>query len=153
MLRQELAFIKAVGSMQLSPVLLRELRKAMAAAKKALAATALNASASALEHPGGAGGEARTSLDSVKAKVCKRKAEELSNSECTSEPASRRPAPGHLFDGGPEVQGTTDELAAQSTRQLRSAKGRLAYATVVAGVASLQKPSWLHKSSQRFSSS
>jgi hypothetical protein len=74
MLRQEeLAFIKAVGSMDLSPVFLRELRKAMAAAKKkkALAATTPNASASALEYPGGAGGEARTSLDSVKANVCK----------------------------------------------------------------------------------
>jgi hypothetical protein len=43
MLRQEeLAFIKAVGNMELSPVLLWELRKAMAAEKKkALSATNL----------------------------------------------------------------------------------------------------------------
>jgi hypothetical protein len=32
--QEELAFIKAVGSMELYPVLLRELRKAMAADKK-----------------------------------------------------------------------------------------------------------------------
>jgi len=100
MLRQEeLVFIKAVGSMELSPVLLRELRKAMAAAKKkkALSATKPNASASALVHPGGAGGGVRTSLDSVQPNVCKRKAEELSNKDCTTEPTSRRLAPANLF--------------------------------------------------------
>jgi len=99
MLRQEeLAFIKAVGSMELSPVLLRELREAMDAAKKkeALSATTPNASASALVHPGGAGGGVWTSTDSVQSNVCKRKADELSNQDCTTEPASRRPAPGHL---------------------------------------------------------
>jgi len=152
MLRQEeLAFIKSVGSVELSPVLLRELRKAMAAAnkKKALSATTPNASASALVHPGGAGGGIRTSLDSVQPNVCKRKAQELSNQDCTTEPASRRPAPGHLFEDGPQVQGTTGELAAQSSRQLGSAEGRLAYAMVVAGVASLQKPSGPHKSTAK----
>jgi hypothetical protein len=146
--QEELAFINAVGTMELSPVLLRVLRKAMAAAKKkkALAATTPNASASPLVHPGGAGGEARTSLDSEHPNECKRKAEELSNPDCTTEAASRRPAPGHLFEDGTEVQGTTGELTAQSSWQLGSAEGRLAYATVVAGVASLQKPSGPHKS-------
>ena len=145
MLRQEeLAFIKAVGSMELSPVLLRELRKAMTVAKKkALLATTPNASASALVHPGGL----RKPLDSVQSNVCKRKADELSNQDCMTEPASRRPAPGHLFEDGPEAQGTTGELAAQSSRQIGSAEGRLAYATVVAGVASLQMPNGSHKSS------
>jgi len=90
MLRQEeLAFIKAMGSMELSPVLLRELRRAMAAAKKKVpAATTSSARASALVHSGGAGGEARTSLDSVQPNVFKRKAEELSNPDCTTEPAA-----------------------------------------------------------------
>jgi hypothetical protein len=140
MLRQdELAFIKAVGSMELSPFLLREMRKAMAAAKKkkALSATTPNARASALVHPGGAGGGVRTSLDSVQPNVCNMKAEELSNHDCTTESANRRPAPGHVFEDGPEVQATTGELAAQSSRQLGSADGRLAYATVVAWVVSL----------------
>jgi hypothetical protein len=78
--------------------------------------------------------------------VCKRKSEELPNQDCTTEPVSRRPAPGGLFEHGPEAQGTTGELAAQSSRQLGSSEGRLAYATVVAGVASQQKPSGPHKS-------
>ena len=109
----------------------------MEAAKKAFAATTPNASASTLLPPGGAGGEYRTFLDSVQSNVCK--------NVCTAEPASRRPAPRHLFEDEPEVQGTTGEVAAQSSRQLGTAKGRLAYATVVAGV-SLQKPSEPHKS-------
>jgi len=83
----------------------------------------------------------------VQPNVCKRKAEEFSSQVCTTKPASRRPAPGYLFEDGPEVQGTTGELAAQSSRQLVSDEGRLAYATVVAGVASLQKSSGPHKSS------
>jgi hypothetical protein len=104
--------------MELSPVLLRELRKAMAAAKKkkAISATPPNASASALVHPDGAGGGVRALLDSVQPNVCKRKAEELSSQDCTTEPATRRPAPGHLFEDGTEAQGTTGELAAQSSR-------------------------------------
>jgi hypothetical protein len=66
--------------------------------KKALAASKAT-SAAAHEHPGG---EARTSRDSLS----KQKAEELTSSDCPSEPASRRPAPGRLFDDGPEAQGT-----------------------------------------------
>jgi hypothetical protein len=77
--QEELAFIKAIGSMELSPVLFRELRKAMAVAKKkkSISATPSHASASALVHPGGAGGGVRTPLDSAQPNVCKRKAEEL----------------------------------------------------------------------------
>jgi hypothetical protein len=84
MLRQEeLDFIKAIGTMKLSPVLLQELRKAMAAAKKkmVLASTA---------SPGGAVGAGPTSLDQPN--VSKRKAEEIPSADCTDEPASRRPA-------------------------------------------------------------
>jgi hypothetical protein len=101
MLKQEkLAFLKAITSIELSPVFLRELKKAMAAGKKKKALAASKAtSTAALERPSG---EARTSRDTL----CKRKAEELSSSDC------RRPAPGHLFDDGPEAQGTTGELAA-----------------------------------------
>jgi hypothetical protein len=137
MLRQKkLPFIKAIGTNELSPVLPRELRKAMAAAKKkVLASTAPT---------GGAVGDAPTFLDQPNA--CKGKAEEISSADCTNEPASRRPAPGHVFEEGPEVQDTTGELAAQSSRQLGSAEGRLAYATVVAKAASLHKPSGPHKS-------
>ena len=120
MLRQEeVAFIKALSSIELSPVFLRELSKAMAAGKKkkALAAPKVNAaSTSPLERPSKIGGEARTCRDSPQPSVSKSKADELSNTDCLSVPASRRPVPGHLFDDGPEAQDTTGELVAQSSR-------------------------------------
>jgi hypothetical protein len=138
--QEEVAFLKALTSIELSPVFLRERKKAMAAGKKRKALAASKAtSTAALERPGG---EARTSRDTLS----KRKAEELSSSDCPSESASRRPAPGHLFDDGPEAQGTTGELAALGSRQLGPTEGGLAYATVVAGVASPQQPSGPHKS-------
>jgi len=67
MLRQEeLPCIKAISNTELSPVFLRELMDAVAAGKKALAATeASAASGSAVERPSGVGGEARTSRDSA----------------------------------------------------------------------------------------
>jgi hypothetical protein len=62
MLRQEeLAFVKALGSVELSPTFLRELRKALAAGKrrKALVATKANARSSpASERTGNASGGA-----------------------------------------------------------------------------------------------
>jgi hypothetical protein len=71
-----ISFVNVIGSMELSPVLLRELRKAMATLKKkkAISATTPKASASALAHLGGTGGGVRTSLDSVQPNVCKTKA-------------------------------------------------------------------------------
>jgi len=83
--------------------------------------------------------------------VSKRKAEELSRPDCPSEPATRRPAPGHLFSDGAVVQGTKDELAAQSSRQLGSTEGGLAYSAVVAGRSDLQQPSGAHKSQAKSS--
>jgi len=66
MLRQELAFIKAISSIEVYPVFLRELKAAAAGKrKKALAATKASVeSASALEHPSRVG-EAHTSHDSA----------------------------------------------------------------------------------------
>ena len=92
MLRQEeLAIIKAISNIDLSPLFLRELRKAVAAGKKkkALVASKANAmSSSAFEHHSGVGGKAWTSCDSSQLHVSKRKAEELSSSDCLSEPAN-----------------------------------------------------------------
>jgi hypothetical protein len=141
--REEVAFIKALTSVKLSPVFLQELTKAMAAGKrkKALAASKATSTA-ALERPVG---EARTSRESLG----KRKAGELSSSNCPSEHASRRPAPGHLFDDGPEAQGTKGELAALGIRQLGQTEGGLVYAAVAAGVASTQEPSGPHKSAAK----
>jgi hypothetical protein len=88
--------------MELSPVLLLELRKAMAAAKKkkAISAAPSHTSAPALVHPGGAGGGVRTPFDSTQPNVCKRKAEKLSSHDCATEPATRRPAPGQSLKTG-----------------------------------------------------
>jgi hypothetical protein len=140
----ELAFIKAMSNTELSSVLLRELRKAMTAAmKKALAASkAIVTTASALEHNSEVRIEAQTCLELPHPK---RKSEELSSSDCPSEPASRRPAPGYLFDDGPAAQGPTGEQAAQSSRQLGPTEGELAYAAVVAGRAGPQQPIWTYK--------
>jgi len=128
MLRQEeLAFIKALSNVEVFPLFLRELKKAVAAGKKkALAAHKANASAG--ERPSGVG-EACTSRDPLLLSAPKRKAEELSGSDCPSEPASRRPAPEHPLDNGPSAQGTTGEKDAQSSRQLGPSEGRLAYAS------------------------
>jgi hypothetical protein len=117
MLRQEeLAFIKAMGTIKLSPVLLRELRKAMAASNKRKNVPASTS---------GVIDEATTTPE--KPSACKRKTEEISNDSATDEPASRRrSAPGHLVDEEPEAQGATGEQAAQSSRQLGAAEGRLA---------------------------
>ena len=101
--------------------------------KKALAASKANATiASALERHSGVGSEALTFRESPQLNVSKRKAEDLSRSDCPSEPASRRPAPGFLFGDGP-AEGTTDELAAKSSRQLGLTEGGLACSVVVAG--------------------
>lgn len=85
-------------------------------------------------------------LVTLQLNVSQRKAEGISSSDCSSKPAGRRPAPVHLFDDRPEVQGTTGEIAAQSRWQLRPTKGGLAYAAVVAWVASLQWSSGPNKS-------
>jgi hypothetical protein len=150
MLRQEeLAFIKALGSIELSPIFLRELRKAVAAGKKRKALVAIKANArssSAPECPGDASGGAWSSCASPQLLASKQKADELSSSDRPSEPASRRHAPGHLVVDGPEAQDTTGELAAQSSRQLGPTEGGLVYAAVVAGVASPHQPSGTHKS-------
>lgn len=75
--------------------------------------------------------------------MSKRKAEEFSGSDGISEPANRRPSPGHLFGDGPASQGFTGELAAEGSRQLGPSEGWLAYAGVVAGRA--DPPSGSHK--------
>ena len=92
--QDELAFIEAISNIELSTVFLQELRKAVEAGKKkkALAASKAKAtSASAHESNSGVGSEALTSPDSPQFHVSKRKAEELSSSDCPSEPASQPP--------------------------------------------------------------
>jgi hypothetical protein len=78
----------------------------------------------------------------------KRKAVELLGSGALDKPASRGQATDQPSERRSEGHGATGEQAAQSSRQLGSAEGRLAYATVLAGVASLQERSGQAKPSQ-----
>ena len=98
MLRQdELAFLKAISSFQVSPAMLRELRLAMIK-KKRPAVPAVRRSA-----PAGSGSSASG----------KRKASELTSSGDSMEPANRRPAPRPL----PLPETATGEKAASGSRQ------------------------------------
>jgi hypothetical protein len=128
--QRELAFIKAITDLELSPLFLEELRKAMAEAKRSRALAATTS----------------TCVDETGAlpdqNACKRKAAP----DCATEAAYRHPAPKHPPIEGPEFPGAIGEQVAQSSRQLRSAEGRVAYATVVAGGATMQQPSGLHMS-------
>jgi hypothetical protein len=92
--------------------------------------------------------ENRTCRDS-KLSVSKRKAAEISSSDCPSEPASRRPAPSHLFDDGPGAQENTDEGAAQSSRQPGPTGSGLSNSSAVAGTTGQQLASGPHKSTAK----
>jgi hypothetical protein len=133
---KELAFLKAFTSLDLSPRFMDELRKEPTAAKKRNRTAVAAASAS------GAGNETGSPSQTS---ACKRKA---SPDEAT-EPASRRPATEHPPNDGPEIQDATGEQAAQCSRQLGPAEGKLAYATMVAGAANLQQPSGTRTSSAK----
>ena len=130
MLRQEeLAFIKALSKVETSPLLLRELKKAVTAGKKkALAARKANASV----------GEARTSRDPLLLSAPKRKAEELSGSDYLSEPASR-PAPQHQLL--PATATATGEQAASGSRQPGSSGVGAMYAAVLSASVAPSQPS------------
>ena len=87
MLRQdEIAFVKAISSFQMSSILLKELRLAMARRKKRPAVPARRRST-----PSGSGTIASQQL------AGKRKADELASSADSKKPANRRPAPGAEF--------------------------------------------------------
>ena len=77
--------------------------------------------------------------------MSKRKADELSGLKGFSEPASRHPPPGHLFNDGSVAQDSTGKQTGKGSRQLSPTKGGLEYTEVVVGRASPQQPSGLHK--------
>jgi hypothetical protein len=117
--------------------------------KKALAASNINAmSALVLECLSGVRSDALSSHKSLQLPVSQRGADELSNSDSLSEPASR-PAPRHLFGDRPVAQGSTGKLAAESRQQLRPSKGGLVYDALVAQHTSTQQPSGPHKTSAK----
>ena len=128
MLRQEeLAFIKAISTMQLSLAILKELRMAMSRRKKKPAVpVGIRSTIST------SGARAPQCLPSLLAG--KRKANELACSGDSSEPAIRRPAP----DAGSaplpaNSSAVTGEHAASCRRHLVSPEGGENYAAVLPG--------------------
>jgi hypothetical protein len=77
--------------------------------------------------------------------MSKRKANELSGLKGFSEPASRHPPLGHLFNDGSAAQDSTGKKIGKGSRQLSPTKGGLEYAEIVVGCASPQQTSGLHK--------
>jgi len=138
MLRQdEFAFLKAISCAQPSPALLKEFRKAVASARRKKRPTVPTGSRSTTF-----GGASIASHRSSTKVAGKRKANELASSGDSSEPGTRRPAPG---DGSAPLPATstraTCEQAATDGRQLGSSEGGATYAAVVAAPAALHQPS------------
>jgi len=138
MLRQdELVFLKAISSIQLSSALLKELRKAVANVKTKTRPTVPTRSRSTTF-----GGASITSHRSSTKIAGKRKANELASSGDSSEPATRRPAPGDGSAPLPATStGSTGEQAVTGGRHLGFPEGGATYAAVVAAPAAPHKPS------------
>jgi hypothetical protein len=128
MKQEELAFMKAISTLQLSPALLREFRRALAASKrrKALAPGKAKPSGEVVD-------EVQSSQKPLQLPAGKRKAAELSTSDGVFEPAARRPAPSALAVEASATVCAADELTAGTSRQPRPMEGGPAYDAVVAG--------------------
>jgi hypothetical protein len=135
MLRQEeVAFIKAISTLQLSLALLGELRMALTRRKKKPAVAAGSRSTASLVG-------ARASQRSSSQLAGKRKANELGSSGGSFEPANRRPAPGDGSAPLPASASVTGEQAANCSRQLGPPEGGATYAAVLAGPIAPLQPS------------
>jgi hypothetical protein len=136
MLRQdELAFIKAHSTFQVSPAVLKELRVALSRRKKKPAVPAGSRSTA----PGrGAGAHLQPSRELAG----KRKANELASSGGSPEPANRRAAPSEGSAPLPaSTSAVTGEQAASCSRQLGPPEGGATYAAVLAGFVAPDQPS------------
>ena len=143
LMQEEIAFLKAISSVELSPAVLRELRKAIATKKRTKAAACSKAKTSRValikRHATTSGAESEAHSSSRKASkpiAGKRKAEELLNPNGMTVPANRRPTPDTLV--GSERLSTSSEPTAESSLQLYATEVRPAYATVVAPTLSSQ---------------
>jgi hypothetical protein len=142
MLKQdELAFVKAISTMDLSRALLRQLRKGMAARKRIRTGATCKAKPPSVvaskRHPtiSSAASMVQPSGKPLQRPAAKRKAEELSSSDGSLGPANRRPTTNPLDE--PCAPGTSGEATA-SCKPLPGKDGP-AYAAVVAGYANPQQ--------------
>ena len=113
--QEELAFLKAIAAVKLSPALRQELRKAIHARKSTATTTKK---------------KCPTVATSRRQTGMKRKASQL-NQDGVTEPATRRPAMGPSTAVTPP---TTGEQTAECSSQLGTTEGGPAYAAVVAGM-------------------
>jgi len=131
MLKQdELAFIKAISTYQMSLTLLKKLRLAMARRKKKPAVLAERRSTTS-----GNGAIASQQL------AGKRKANELACPGDSMEAANRRPAPGAGSAPLPVNSSVTGEQASVGSRQIGPSGGGATYAAVLAGRVASSQPS------------
>jgi hypothetical protein len=116
--QEELAFMTAISTLQLSPVLLRELRRAVAASKrrKVLAPRKAKPSGEVVD-------EVQSSHKPLQLSAGKRKAAELSTTGGVSQPASRRPAPSALAVEASAAVCAADDLTAGTSRHTRPMEG------------------------------
>jgi hypothetical protein len=124
--QEELAFIKAISTLQVSPAILKEVRMALSRRKK----PAVPAVSRSTAKGRGAGAPLRPSRELVG----KRKANELASSGRSPEPANRRPAPSEGSAPLPaSISAVTGEKAALCSRQLGPSEGEATYAAVLGG--------------------
>ena len=133
MLKQELAFIKAVSTLQVTPALLKELKTALSTRKRTVMPAGIRGRAP--------GGGPRTTQRPPSRLTGKRKANELANSGDSMEPAIRRPAPDAVSAPLHAKPSPTSEQAVNSSRQLGPPEGGSTYAAVLAGSAAPIHPS------------
>jgi hypothetical protein len=138
MLRQnELAFLKALSSAQMSPALFRELRTMLAAAKMKKKRPTVPAGIKGTTSECGLAPSERSS-----GFTGKRKANEMVSYGDSSDPAIRRPAPGAGSAPRPvSPVKVTCEKPASGGRQLGSPEGATSYAAVVAAPVAPHPPS------------
>jgi hypothetical protein len=112
--QEELAFMKAISTLQLSPAILRELKKAVAASKrrKALACGKAKPYGEVVD-------EVQSTHKPLQLPAGKRKAAPLSTSDGVSEPAARRLTPSALAVEESAAVCAADELTAGTSRQPR----------------------------------
>ena len=123
--QEELAFIRAMSALQVTPALLKELRMALSSRKKKTVVFAGSRSTAP-------GGGPKSSQRPSSRLAGKRKVNELASSGDSMEPAIRRPAP----DAGSAPLSATSsamgEKAADGSRQLGQPEGGATYAAVLA---------------------
>ena len=128
--QDELAFLKAISSLPVSPALLKKLRLAMPRRKKRPAVHAGRRST-----PSGSESSASQQL------AGKQKANELASSGAYMEPTNRRPAPGAGSLPLPANLAVTSELAASGSRQPGPSRVGATYAAVFSGSDTPSQPS------------